>query len=91
MDEGDHFSFVSRVIPDVRFERGNTMTLEIKKKDFPNDSDEVTYSSTIMSNTTQKFVRVRGRQMAVKFESTGTDEKWRLGDSRIDIRPDGRR
>lgn len=91
MDEGDHFSFVSRVIPDVRFEDGDTMTLEIKKKDFPNDSDEVTYSSTIMSNTTQKFVRVRGRQMAVKFESTGTDEKWRLGDSRIDIRPDGRR
>ena len=57
----------------------------------PADSDEVTYSSTIMSNTTQKFVRVRGRQMAVKFKSTGTDEKWRLGDSRIDIRPDGRR
>ena len=59
---------------------------------FPNDPDESSPStSTIMSNTTQKFIRVRGRQMAVKFRSTGTDEKWRLGDSRIDIRPDGRR
>jgi hypothetical protein len=41
--------------------------------------------------TGQVFTRVRGRQMAIKVESTGLGVTWQLGSTRIDMRPDGRR
>jgi len=41
--------------------------------------------------TGQAFVRVRGRQLAVKIESTAVGVTWQLGAPRFDIRPDGRR
>jgi hypothetical protein len=41
--------------------------------------------------TGQAFVRVRGRQMAIKVESTGEGVTWQLGTPRIDMRPSGRR
>jgi len=41
--------------------------------------------------TGQIFTRVRGRQMAMKVESTGEGVTWQLGAPRIDMRPDGRR
>tara|TARA_R110002126_G_scaffold226660_3_gene371364 strand:+ start:3250 stop:4878 length:1629 start_codon:yes stop_codon:yes gene_type:complete len=41
--------------------------------------------------TEQVNVRVRGRQLAMKFESVDEGVKWQLGSPRIDIRPDGGR
>lgn len=41
--------------------------------------------------TGQVYVRVRGRQMAMKIESTGLGVQWQLGSPRLDIKPDGRR
>ena len=41
--------------------------------------------------TGQVFVRVRGRQLAMKVESTDLGVQWQLGAPRIDIRKDGRR
>jgi hypothetical protein len=41
--------------------------------------------------TGQIFTRVRGRQMAMKVESTGLGVTWQLGSMRLDTRPDGRR
>ena len=41
--------------------------------------------------TGQIFTRVRGRQMAVKVESTDLGVTWQLGSMRFDSRPDGRR
>jgi hypothetical protein len=41
--------------------------------------------------TGQVYIRVRGRQLTFKVESTGLGTQWQLGASRIDIRPDGRR
>jgi len=41
--------------------------------------------------TGQLNTRVRGRQMAVKVESTAAGVTWQLGTPRIDMRPDGRR
>jgi hypothetical protein len=37
------------------------------------------------------YVRVRGRQMAFKIESTALGTTWQMGATRINIRPDGRR
>jgi hypothetical protein len=41
--------------------------------------------------TGQVFTRARGRQMAMKVESSGLGVAWPLGAPRIDMRPDGRR
>ena len=40
--------------------------------------------------TGQVYVRVRGRQMIFKIESTDLGSAWQLGAPRIDIRADGR-
>lgn len=41
--------------------------------------------------TQQLNIRVRGRQMAIKVQSTDVGVAWQLGSPRIDARPDGRR
>ena len=41
--------------------------------------------------TGQIYTRVRGRQLAMRVESTALGVTWQLGSPRIDIRPDGRR
>jgi len=41
--------------------------------------------------TGQIYTRVRGRQLAMKVESTEEGVTWQLGAPRIDMRPDGRR
>jgi hypothetical protein len=41
--------------------------------------------------TGQVFVRVRGRQLAIKVSSSDLGVAWQLGSPRIDIKPDGRR
>jgi hypothetical protein len=41
--------------------------------------------------TEYAYVRMRGRQMAFRVQSTDLGTNWQLGVPRIDIRPDGRR
>jgi hypothetical protein len=41
--------------------------------------------------TGQVYVRVRGRQMSIKIESSDLGVNWQLGAPRIDVRLDGRR
>jgi hypothetical protein len=41
--------------------------------------------------TGEVFTRIRGRQLALRVESTGLGVKWQLGSPRLDMRPDGRR
>jgi len=58
-----------------------------------NSSSAVVRSASVPIEefTGQAFVRIRGRQIAVKIESTGLGVTWKLGVPRIDLRPDGRR
>lgn len=58
-----------------------------------NSSTAVTRSDTvpIETFTGQAYLRVRGRQMVVKVESTAEGVAWQLGSPRFDMRPDGRR
>jgi hypothetical protein len=41
--------------------------------------------------TGQIYTRIRGRQIAMKVESTGLGVTWQLGAPRLDMRPDGKR
>jgi hypothetical protein len=57
------------------------------------DNATVTRTATIPIEqfTGQVYIRVRGRQMIMKIESTDLGVAWQLGYPRIDIRVDGRR
>jgi hypothetical protein len=46
---------------------------------------------TVNEFTGQVYTRVRGRQVALRVESTGVGTAWQLGAPRIDVRTDGRR
>lgn len=91
IEDGEHLSFVSRIIPDVYFDSGDTLKIDVYKKDFPFDSAGAASSSTLKNGTGQVNLRIRGRQVAIRFKSDDLGVGWRLGDMRLDIRPDGRR
>jgi hypothetical protein len=55
------------------------------------DNFSLTRSYNIQEFTGQVYTRLRGRQMALRIESTDLGVAWQLGSVRADIRPDGRR
>lgn len=103
MGDGDQFMFATRVIPDITFRNSTaaapTGTLTLKARNFPggsyfgNDSDPVVKTSSLPVEqfTNQLFTRIRGRSISMRFESSQTGIAWRLGDTRLDVRTDGRR
>jgi hypothetical protein len=48
-------------------------------------------SANVEKFTEQIFLRVRGRQFAIKVVSTEIGVMWQLGATRIEFRQDGRR
>ena len=50
-----------------------------------------TATTPVEQFTGEVYTRVRGRQMAMKIESSAEGVTWQLGSPRIDMRPDGRR
>ena len=58
-----------------------------------NSSATVTRTATVPIEqfTGQVYLRLRGRQIAFKMESTAEGVAWQLGSPRLDMRPDGRR
>ena len=103
--DGNNFSFVSRIIPDVTFRNTSALvanpsiTFTMKARNFPGgnylqeDDEAVTKISSVPVEqfTNQVYVRLRGRSMALRVESDALGISWRLGTTRMDIRQDGRR
>ena len=92
IDDGEQFSFVSRVIPDVMF-RGSSQTPSIdmffKYRNYPMESFTSGPTVTVTNGDTQKGIRIRGRQIVFRVSSSGTQVGWRLGSNRLQIQPDG--
>ena len=106
IDDGDHFAFVWRMLPDVTFENSNnsggtpqlTMTLyglyNSGSGSISNAGQAVLKGSSYVITeefTGQIYTRIRGRQMILKVESNQLGTTWQLGSPRIDLRPDGKR
>lgn len=49
------------------------------------------YTGTVTPYQGNLYIRVRGRQMAIKARSNELGVQWQLGKFRIDLRPDGRK
>jgi hypothetical protein len=108
--DGDHFTFIRRVLPDVTF-RASTgaltpqLTLTIKPmknsgSGFNSPLSEVGNSAApvvriaqapIEEFTGQVFIRVRGRQFVLRYESNQLGTSWQAGATRVDVKQDGRR
>ena len=99
--DGEQYSFIKRIIPDYKFiqdDNNGNVNVVLKTRNFPGDSLATNSTSPITSTTQQAFVRSRSRQIALRFESDDDATNngnlsigWRLGATRIDIKPDGRR
>jgi hypothetical protein len=88
--EGNEFSFVSKLIPDIEDQEG-TLNAKLEFKNYPNNSTSVTKTVTFQDNTDFVSLRGRGREFTVNVVSNTTGTAWRLGTQRFDIQSDGRR
>ena len=99
--EGEDFQFIKRFIPDVKFQGSGsdqTINVQIKTRDYPGQSFTTDQTSSFTSTTNKIDMRARARQAALRFESDddGTDAQkidvgFRIGGTRLDIQPNGRR
>jgi len=96
IDDGNNISYVSRIIPDVHWVTGGSttspMNISIFSQPYPQGAKEDPAQSVSVTGVDDyASVRVRGRQLTLRFETNTNDAFWRLGDVSMDIRPDGRR
>jgi hypothetical protein len=100
--DGNQFSFVRRIIPDVTFINATNdprLDLIIKTQNYPgsnyqsgSDSEVVRTATVPVEQYTQvKDIRLRGRSIIFRVESNRVGTCWRLGSPRIEIQADGRR
>jgi hypothetical protein len=100
--EGEQFSFIKRIIPDITFVNSTdspTASMTLKMQNFPGSNYSQTKASSVVQSATvpveqfteQVFVRLRGRQATFKVGSNKVGTKWILGSPRLDLQPDGRR
>ena len=101
--DGNQFTFISRVLPDLNFRETNvndtTVSFILNAKNSPGQSSQSSTTDTVTKTsntpvdqyTNQYQTRLRGRSFTFKIQSTDADVLWRLGIPRVDIRPDGRR
>ena len=93
--DGESFMFVKKVIPDIEFlgssNSNDTVNLTLKGRRYPAETRSTL--STISLTPSTQFTNTRGRtrQVSLRIENNGGDFGWRLGDSRFDIKTDGRK
>ena len=105
--DGDRFSFISRLLPDLTFNGSDadnpSVNVTIEGRNYPGgdylQSDTSAVTRTAVSTSTVPFeqwtekadIRVRGRSFNFSLTSSDTGVRWRLGTPRVDARADGRR
>tara|TARA_R100000995_G_scaffold10496_1_gene4340 strand:- start:138 stop:2021 length:1884 start_codon:yes stop_codon:yes gene_type:complete len=100
--EGEDFQFIKRMIPDVKFTgtagTGQQINTVLKTRNYPADSLTTDNTNAFTATTTKIDMRARARQAVVRFESDDDASAevqlgvgFRVGGTRLDIRPNGRR
>ena len=88
---GNKLFMVDKIIPDATMTSDTNLYLQLKTRKYPNATETIKGAFTVTSSTDKISTRAKGRQMAVKFYSTGTTDDWSLGDFRVNTREDGLR
>ena len=88
---GNKLFMVDKIIPDATMTSDTNLYLQLKTRKYPNATETIKGAFTVTNSTEKISTRARGRQMAVKFYSSGTEDDWSLGDFRVNTREDGLR
>jgi len=100
--DGEEFQFIKRMIPDVKFTgtggSDQQINVVLKQRNFPGNSLTTDQTTSFTASTAKIDMRARARQAAVRFESDDDADSgvrlgvgFRIGGTRLDIRPNGRR
>lgn len=100
--EGDRFSFVRRLLPDVSFvdsDNSPQLSITLKTQNYPGSnyasgSDDAIVQTAVVpvqQFTPVKNIRLRGRSVIFRIESNRVGTRWILGLPRLETQPDGRR
>ena len=87
--DGENTFLVSKFIPD--FKLTGDLLIEIRARDFPNEDSVTKGPFLIDENTKKKSLRVRGREMSIKYTSNQINGFFREGKLRINPVEDGKR
>ena len=88
---GEDLYMVDKVVPDASMTASTNLYVYMNTRKYPNAPETVKGPFTITSSTQKVSTRAKGRQIALKFQSTGTEDEWTLGDFRVNSREDGLR
>ena len=105
LGDGENFMFVKKMIPDIKFSTSAgvsvtpAMNIVVKRRNYNSESLSTDSTTQVTSSTNFASLRTRARQMVLRFESDDDNSvdankkgyKWRLGNTRIDMQPSGRR
>lgn len=104
--DGDQFSFIKRLIPDVDFIGSSaalpSATMTVSTRNYPGQGLYTSNDASIIASTSKVsvqvydytpdfWIRLRGRQAAFRIGSDSLGVKWQLGIPRLSVQPDGRR
>ena len=93
--DGERHMFISKLIPDVEFRdqysTSDTVTFTIKGRNYPLESLSTLQTVDVTPNSTFANTRARSRHAALRISNSSINFGWRLGDLRLEIRPDGKR
>ena len=87
---GENLMSIKRFIPDFKNLAG-TVNISLKFRDYPTSTQRTNGPFAVTTSTTKIDTRARGRQGAIRIESSAIDTAWRFGTYRADIRPGGLR
>ena len=92
---GQDFQFIKRMIPDIDFNGtgGSSQAVDavLKVRNYPGDSLATEQTTSFTGTTTKIDMRARGRQVALRFQSSAAGVGFRLGNTRLDLQPNGKR
>lgn len=102
LGDGDKMMFLRRVLPDLTFKNSTStdpaVTYTLKRKYTPGSATVTDKTGTVTRTesspeeyTQQLYLRMRGRQTRLRVSSDQIGTEWRVGDTRLELQPDGER
>lgn len=90
-EAGEELMHVDQLIPDFLVLEGS-VSVELTGRKYPQDPNRIEKGPYTVSPGTRKLsTRMRARQVAIKVSSSGTGDKWRMGNWRGRAGPHGKR
>ena len=85
---GSRQFLIDRIIPDATMTSSTNLSVEFKTRKYPNATEITKGPFTITQSTEKVSTRAKGRQVSLRYSSSGVSDNWALGDFRINARED---